>query len=100
MNRVRQIVKEFLLHHDMDYSTVDMDALVASCGDRSAVPPFAVTLGPRDILAARRTEVIFFAGKFQRTAVRETLFRTPTARFPGSLLKNHRSHDGNLAHKN
>ena len=78
-------------------STVDMDALVASCGDRSAVPPFAVTLGPRDILAAKRTEVIFFAGKFQRTALRETLFRKPTGRFPGSLLKDRRSHDGKLA---
>ena len=31
-------------------STVDMDALVASCGDRSAVPPFAVTIGPHDVL--------------------------------------------------
>ena len=78
-------------------STVDMDALVASCGDRSAVPPFAVTLGPRDILAAKQTEVIFFAGKFQRTAARETLFRVPTCRFPGSMLKQRRSYDGTLA---
>ena len=78
-------------------STVDMDSLVASCGDRSAVPPFAVTLGPRDIMAAKRTEVIFFAGRFQRTAVRETLFRKPTARFPGSLLKDRRSHAGTLS---
>ena len=75
-------------------STVDMDALVASCGDRSAVPPFAVTLGPRDILAARRTEAFFFAGNFQRNALRETLFRKPTCRFPGSLLKLRRSKEG------
>ena len=77
-------------------STVDMDALVASCGDRSAIPPFAVTLGPHDILRAKRTEVVFFAGKFQRKALRETLFRKPTMRFPGSLLKLKKTPEGTL----
>jgi len=81
-------------------STVDMDALVASCGDRSAVPPFAVTLGPRDILRARRMEVVFFAGKFQRVALRETLFHRPTMRFPGSLLKMRMERDGTQVPQN
>ena len=77
-------------------STVDMDALVASCGDRAAIPPFAVTIGPHDVLRAKRTEVIFFAGQFQRQALREVLFRTPTMRFPGSLLKRQKQPDGRL----
>jgi glucosamine-6-phosphate deaminase len=77
-------------------STVDMDALVASCGNRSAVPPFAVTLGPHDVLRARRTEVVFFAGRFQRFALREVLFRQPTMRFPGTLLKLRKEVDGRL----
>jgi hypothetical protein len=81
-------------------STVDMDALVASCGDRSAVPPFAVTLGPHDILRAKRTEVVFFAGRFQRFALRETLFRKPTMHFPGTLLKLRKQPDGGLADQN
>lgn len=81
-------------------STVDMDALVASCGDRSAIPPFAVTIGPHDVLRAQRTEVIFFAGKFQRNALRETLFRKPTMRFPGSLLKLRKTPDGALVPQN
>jgi len=81
-------------------STVDMDALVASCGDRSAIPPFAVTIGPHDVLRARRTEAVFFAGKFQRLALRETLFRVPTARFPGSLLKLRKQPDGSLVSQN
>jgi glucosamine-6-phosphate deaminase len=81
-------------------STVDMDALVAGCGDRSAVPPFAVTIGPRDVLLARRMEVILFAGKFQRTALRETLFREPTMAFPGSYLKLRRKSDGSLEPQN
>ena len=81
-------------------STVDMDALVAGCGDRSAIPPFAVTIGPRDVLLAKRMEVILFAGKFQRTALRETLFREPTMAFPGSYLKLRRKKDGSLEPQN
>ena len=77
-------------------STIDMDALVASCGDRAAIPPFAVTLGPHDLLRAKRTEVVFFAGRFQRFALRETLFRTPTMHFPGSLMKCRKEPNGHL----
>ncbi len=75
-------------------STVDMDSLVAGCGDRSSVPPFAVTVGPHDILRAKRVEVILYAGKFQRYALRQMLFRTPTERFPGTLLKLRKKSDG------
>jgi len=81
-------------------STVDMDALVAGCGDRSAIPPFAVTVGPHDVLRAKRTEVIFFAGKFQRNALRQVLFRKPTMRFPGTLLKLRKEKDGRLVPRN
>ena len=81
-------------------STVDMDALVASSGDRSAIPPFAVTIGPHDVLRAKRTEVLFFAGPFQRYAPREMLFRRPTMRFPGTLLKLRKQPDGTLAPQN
>ncbi len=81
-------------------STVDMDALVAGCGDRSIIPPFAVTIGPRDVLLAKRMEVILFAGKFQRTALRETLFREPTMAFPGSYLRLRRKKDGGLEPQN
>ena len=81
-------------------STVDMDALVAGCGDRQAVPPFAVTVGPHDILRAKRAEVVFFAGKWQRSPLRETLFRKPTMHFPGSLLKMRKTANGELVKQN
>lgn len=81
-------------------STVDMDALVAGCGDRQAIPPFAVTIGPYDILKAKRTEVVFFAGPWHRTALRETLFRKPTMRFPGSLLKLRKEEGDSLTKQN
>ena len=77
-------------------STVDMDALVAGCGDRTAIPPFAVTIGPHDILRAKRAEVVFFAGRWHRTSLRETLFRKPTMYMPGSLLKLRKRVDGLL----
>jgi len=80
----------------VNMSTVDMDALVASSGDRSAVPPFAVTVGPHDILRAKQTEIVFFAGAFQRYALREVLFRRPTMEFPGTFLKLRKKPDGSL----
>ena len=77
-------------------STVDMDALVAGCGDRSSIPPFAVTIGPHDILRAKRIEAIFYAGRFQRYALREVLFRAPTVHFPATLLKLRKKEDGTV----
>ena len=101
---VRVSEEEFLADRTrlvtVNTSTVDMDALVASCGDRAAIPPFAVTLGPHDVLRAKRTEVIFFAGRFQRFALREVLFRKPTMHFPGTLLKLRKQADGRLVAQN
>jgi hypothetical protein len=71
-----------------------MDALVAGCGDRSAIPPFAVTIGPHDILRSKRMVLAFFAGRFQRCALREVLFREPTMRFPGTLGTLKKNSDG------
>jgi 6-phosphogluconolactonase/glucosamine-6-phosphate isomerase/deaminase len=101
---VRVSEEEFLADRTrlvmVNTSTVDMDALVASCGDRAAIPPFAVTIGPHDILRAQRTEAIFFAGKFQRYALREVLFAEPTMRFPGTLLRKRKLSDGTMADQN
>ncbi|MBN1836951.1 MAG: hypothetical protein JW820_13940, partial [Spirochaetales bacterium] len=73
------------------------DALVAGSGDRAAVPPFAVTIGPHDVLRARRMVLAFFAGGFQRTALREVLFREPTMHFPGTLTTLRKHPDGSVA---
>ena len=77
-------------------STVDMDALVAGCGDRSAIPPFAVTIGPHDLLRSKAMVLAFFAGPFQRFALREVLFRKPTMHFPGTLCRLKKSVDGSF----
>ena len=57
-------------------------------------------LGPGDILKSKRVDVIFFAGMWQRTALRKTLFRKPTMRFPGSLLKLRKDREAGLTRKN
>lgn len=103
-NHVEVTEEEFLADRTrlvfVSQSTVDMDALVASSGDRSIIPPFAVTIGPRDVMLSCRMEIIFFAGKFNRTAIRETLFRKPTMVFPGSLLKLRRKKNGSFGKQN
>jgi glucosamine-6-phosphate deaminase len=103
-NHVEVTEEEFLADRTrlvlVKTSTVDMDALVAGCGDRSAIPPFAVTIGPHDILRAKRAEAVFFAGRWHRTPLRETLFRKPTMHFPGSLLKIRKNPDGSLTKQN
>lgn len=79
---------------------MDLDALVASCADRSAVPPFAVTLGRYDMLRVRPMEVVFFAARFQRFSLREILFRKPTTHFPGRPLKLSKAPDDRLVPQN
>jgi len=49
---------------------------------------------------ARRTEVVYLAGRFQRFALREILFRKPTMHFPGTLLKLRKEPDGRLVAPN
>jgi glucosamine-6-phosphate deaminase len=97
---VRVSQEEFLADRTrlvlVNTSTVDMDALVAGCGDRAAIPPFAVTIGPHDVLRARRMVLAFFAGPFQRTALREVLFREPTMHFPGTLTTLRKHPDGSI----
>jgi glucosamine-6-phosphate deaminase len=100
VGHVRVSEEEFLQDRTrlvaVNASTVDMDALVAGCGDRAAVPPFAVTIGPHDILQARLMVLAFFAGRFQRQALREILFRAPTMHFPGTLATLKKHADGSI----
>ena len=100
-NHVEVSMEEFIADRTrlvmVNTSTVDMDALVAGCGDRASIPPYAVTIGPHDILRAKRSDVISYAGRFQRHALRETLFRKPTVHFPGTLVKMRKKQDGSLA---
>jgi hypothetical protein len=55
-----------------------------------------VTVGPHDVLRSRRMVLAFFAGRFQRAALREVLFREPTLHFPGTLTTLRKHADGSV----
>lgn len=58
-------------------------------GNCEIIPPFAVTIGMKDILAAKHIEGVFYCGEWQRTVFRRTLFQEPTVEYPGTFLKQH-----------
>ena len=60
-------------------------------GNCEIIPPFAVTIGMKDILASEHIEGVFYCGSWQRTVFRRTLFQEPTIEYPGTVLKRHKS---------
>lgn len=53
------------------------------------VPPMSVTLGMREILAARRVRLFSDTGAWKQTALRVALFGDPTPEYPVTLLQEH-----------
>ena len=53
------------------------------------VPPMSVTLGMREILAARRIRLFSDTGAWKQTALRVALFSPVTAEYPITLLQDH-----------
>jgi glucosamine-6-phosphate deaminase len=53
------------------------------------VPPMSVTLGVREILAARRIRLFSDTGAWKQTALRVGLFSPVTAEYPITLLQEH-----------
>ena len=59
-------------------------------GNYELIPPFAVTIGMKDIMASKSIVGAFYCGQWQRSVLRKTLFQEPTVEFPGTYLKNHK----------
>ncbi len=53
------------------------------------VPPVSVTLGMREILAARKVRLFSDTGAWKQTALRVALFAPPTPEYPITLLGEH-----------
>lgn len=53
------------------------------------VPPMSVTLGMKEILAARKVRLFSDTGAWKQTALRVALFGEPTAEYPVTLLQDH-----------
>ena len=58
-------------------------------GNCEIIPPFAITIGMKDIMASKHIEGVFYCGQWQRTVFRRTLFQEPTIEYPGTFLKRH-----------
>lgn len=58
-------------------------------GNFEMIPPFAVTIGMKDIISSKHIEGVFYCGEMQRTVFRRTLFQEPTLEYPGTFLKRH-----------
>jgi glucosamine-6-phosphate deaminase len=58
-------------------------------GNCEVFPPFAVTMGMKEIMASRELVGVFYCGSWQRTIFRRTLFQAPTIEYPGTFLKAH-----------
>jgi glucosamine-6-phosphate deaminase len=69
--------------------TIVMNSARATGGNPAALPPMAVTLGMRDILAARRIRLYCQGGTWQRTVLRIALMGDEDVDYPVTLLQGH-----------
>ncbi len=69
--------------------TIVMNSNRATGGNPAAMPPMAVTLGMRDILAARRIRLYCQGGAWQRTVLRIALMGDADVDYPVTLLQAH-----------
>lgn len=69
--------------------TLVVNGIQAAAGNFEAIPPFAVTLGMREILAANRIRLYCNRGQWQRTIFRRAVMQEPTVRYPVTFVQEH-----------
>jgi len=69
--------------------TVVMNSIRSTGGNPAALPPMAVTLGMRDILASRRIRLYCQGGPWQRAVLRRALMGDEDVDYPVTLLQDH-----------
>jgi glucosamine-6-phosphate deaminase len=73
----------------LNADSVIVQSIHCAGGDCSAVPPMAVTLGMRDILAARSIRLYCAAGERHRSVFRIAVAGEPTSDYPATLVQGH-----------
>jgi glucosamine-6-phosphate deaminase len=61
----------------------------AAGGCSHAIPPMAITMGMKDLLASRRIRLISETGAWKQTVVRVLLFSQPTVEYPVTFVQGH-----------
>ncbi|HKJ27098.1 MAG TPA: hypothetical protein VJ965_05645 [Anaerolineales bacterium] len=69
--------------------SIVMNSIRNTGGNSNNFPPMGVTLGMKDILAAKRIRMYCAGGRWQQTIVRISIFGDPSVRYPTTLLKDH-----------
>lgn len=69
-------------------STIATNSIFGTGGNLSAIPPFAVTVGMREILSSRKLH-FYLDWHWQRYPLRYTLFGPVTPMFPSTFLREH-----------
>jgi glucosamine-6-phosphate deaminase len=69
--------------------TIVMNSIRATGGDPAALPPMAITLGMKDILASRRIRLYCQGGTWQRTILRVALLGDEDVDYPVTLAQGH-----------
>lgn len=69
--------------------SIVVQSIHCSGGDPASIPPMAVTLGMRDILAARKIRLYLAAGERHRAIFRTTLAAEPSVFWPSTLVQGH-----------
>lgn len=69
--------------------TIVMNSIRATGGNPAALPPMAVTLGMRDILASRQLRLYCQGGSWQRTVLRVALLGEEDVDYPVTLAQSH-----------
>jgi glucosamine-6-phosphate deaminase len=66
-----------------------VQSIHSSGGSSAAIPPMAVTLGMKDILASRKIRLYLAAGARHQTIFRITVAGEVTTDFPSTLVQGH-----------
>ena len=69
--------------------SIVVQSIHSSGGNSAAIPPMAVTLGMRDILAARKIRLYCTAGDRHRTVFRVSVAGEVSVDFPSTLVQGH-----------
>ena len=69
--------------------SIVVQSIHSSGGNSAAIPPMAVTLGMRDILASRKIRLYCAAGERHRTIFRLSVAGEVTSDFPSTLVQGH-----------
>lgn len=69
--------------------TLTIGAINSYGGNLEGIPPLAVTIGMRDMLAAPRFRLYVHRGPRQQTILRRAVLQDPTVRYPVTLAQGH-----------